>query len=153
MEAKCIAIGNRIMGDDSIGIQVLEELSPQLMEGGIQVVFGETDVDYALSKISDEELVFILDSTYHGIEPGTVTFTPIDGLSILHSPIYSQHQPSLIHLLKLYKKCVKGFLIGIEVEEINFSLELSDGLKNNFMDICSEVRNFIYHIIGGTYNA
>jgi hydrogenase maturation protease len=59
MLIKCIAIGNRIMGDDSIGIRVTQEILPSLKKDKIEVIFGETDVDYALSKIEDGDFLFI----------------------------------------------------------------------------------------------
>lgn len=143
MVAKCIAIGNRIMGDDGIGIEVAEKLSPRLKEEQIELIFGETDIDYALGKIEDGDLLFIIDSTYFGLSPGTVTFTPIGEVTRQHHQMYSQHQPSLIHLLKTYGKEVEGFIIGIEVEKIDFSLELSGTLKTRFLFICEEVYRFI----------
>lgn len=150
MKIKCIAVGNRIMGDDSIGIKILEEISLELEKEKIEVIFGETDIDYAISKINEDDLLFIIDSTYFGRVPGTVTITPIEKAIIQqHNQIYSQHQPSLINLLKTYKKLVKGYIIGIEVEKIQFSLELSNTLKDKFLIICDEILKFIYKVIRG----
>lgn len=150
MRVKCIAIGNRIMGDDSIGIKVLEKLTEELEKEEIQVIFGETDIDYALSKIDNRDFLFIIDSTYFNIAPGTVTFTPIEKAMIgQHQPIYSQHQPSLINLLNTYKKSVSGYIIGIEVAEIHFSLDLSEILSKKFLSICEEIHKFIYQTIRG----
>lgn len=142
MAVKCIAIGNRIMGDDAIGIKVLEELSTKLIKEEIEIIFGETDFEYALSKIDDGDLIFIIDSTYFELMPGTVTFTSINDLS-LRNNITSQHQPSLIHLIKLYGKNIKGFVIGIEADKIEFSTELSEILKLKLSQICHEVYDFI----------
>lgn len=144
MAVKCIAIGNRMMGDDAVGIKVLEELSVQLKLKNIEVIIGETDTDYALNKIEEGDLVFVFDSTYFDITPGTVTFISIDDFKIQHQQVYSQHQPNLISLLKYHKKSVKGYLIGIEINEIYFSLELSDVLKKRFRDICIEASAYIY---------
>jgi len=96
MKIKCIAIGNRIMGDDSIGIKVLEEISQELDKKNIEVIFGETDIDYGLSKIDEGDMLFIIDSTYFNIDPGTVTFTPIEKAKN-QLQLYSQHQHSLIN--------------------------------------------------------
>ena len=142
MAVKCIAIGNRIMGDDAIGIKVLEELSLKLMNKDIELLFGETDNEYAISEIEDGDLLFIIDSTYFNLNPGTVTFTSINELSIANS-LNSQHQQSLIHLVKLYGKDIKGFIIGIEVEKVEFSTEISEILKLNLQQICEEIYNFI----------
>ena len=45
MKIKCIAIGNRIMGDDSIGIKVLEELSTELEKEEIELPIIEKLMD------------------------------------------------------------------------------------------------------------
>lgn len=143
MGVKCIGIGNRIMGDDGIGIRVVEELAPWLQDIDIGVILGETDIDYALSKIEDGDFLFIVDATYFNVKPGTVTFTPINKFINLHHQAYSQHQPSLVHLLKTYGKTVEGFIIGIEVDEIDFGLELSSILETRFPHICEKVYQFI----------
>jgi hydrogenase maturation protease len=142
MSVKFIAIGNRIMGDDTIGIKVAEELSEKLINEKIEVIFGETDFEYALSKIDDGDLIFIIDSTYFELIPGTVTLTSINDLS-LGNNLTSQHQPSLIHLIKLYGKNIKGFVIGIEIDKIEFSTELSETLKRKLNQICEDVYVFI----------
>lgn len=149
MKIKCIAIGNRIMGDDSIGIKVLEALSSELEKEKIEVIFGETDIDYALRKIDDRDLLFIIDSTYFNIAPGTVTFTSIEKAIKGQQQIYSQHQPNLINLLKTYNKSVRGYIVGIEVEKIHFSVDLSETLRKKFLSICEEIYEIIYQTIRG----
>jgi len=153
MAVKCIAIGNIIMGDDGIGIKIAEVLSPLLVQEHIELIFGETDNDYALSKIENGDMLYIIDSTFFDIDPGTITFTPIGEVMGQHHEVYSQHQPSLIYMLKTYGKSVEGYLIGIEVEKIDFSLELSDTLKTRYLSICEEVYLFINHTIKGGYYA
>lgn len=152
MGIKCIAIGNRIMGDDSIGIRVAEEISTKLKEQDIEVIFGETDIDYTLNKIDNGDLIFIIDATYFGTIPGSITFTDIKEVNT-PKEVFSQHQPSLINLVNTYKESVKGFVIGVEVKEIQFSLELSDMLENNFSRICEEVIDFIHQTTRGISNA
>jgi hydrogenase maturation protease len=147
MSIKCIAIGNRIMGDDSIGIRVLEEILPKLKGENIEVIFGETDIDYALSKINDGDFLLIIDSTYFNMEPGTVTFSDINKFVENNKQIYSQHQGSLIDLLSIYRSNVSGYVIGIEVREISFSLELSSSLEVKFYIICKEIYKFIHNTV------
>ena len=144
MAVKCIAIGNRIMGDDSVGIKVLEIISSQLEFNKMEVIYGETDIDYSLSQIENGDFIFILDSTYSNIEPGKVTFTPISKIKkVVKQQVYSQHQPNLLNEIMIYKKLIRGFVIGIEINEIDFSLELSDILNNKLSYICEEVCSFI----------
>lgn len=141
------------MGDDGIGIKVAEHLSSHLEKENIEVILAETDVDYALSKVENGDFIFIIDSTYLGVSPGTITLTSIRDSNAGQHHMYSQHQPSLINLLKTYRKSVEGFVIGIEIEEIDFKLELSHTLNAKLLQICEEVDELIFNIIRGKKNA
>lgn len=143
MAVKCIAVGNRLMSDDKIGILVLEEIATELMKKDIEVIISETDTYHAFSQIEEEDFLVILDATYVGKAPGTVTYTPIDEAIIRTHQSCSLHQESLIDLLRITKKPVKGFIIGIEVGEVAFNLNLSDILRVNFANICTEIKNFL----------
>lgn len=147
MKIKCIATGNRIMKDDGIGIRVLEELTRNIDKEFFEVIIGETDTDFVLSKINDGDIFLLFDSTCFGIEPGTVTFTPIENSSLYQqNQIYTQHQPNLIHMLNIYIKNVKGYIIGIEAKEIEFGTGLSDILEERFKSICKEIEEFLISI-------
>lgn len=147
---KCIAIGNRIMGDDAIGIKVVEEILPLIKQQNIEVIISETDVNYALEKIEPEDFLLIIDSTYYDILPGSITATPIKELLKKQMDTHSQHQPNLIHALHNLKYSLEGYLVGIEVEHIGYSFELSKSLKSKFTQICTQVYEVI-KIMHDTY--
>lgn len=143
MGVKCIAIGNRLMTDDSIGIRVLEKLLPELKKRNVEAIFGETDIDYAFGRIDDGDMLYILDSTYFGIAPGEVTITAIENAVRQQGQINTQHRYSLIHMLTVCRKPVKGYIIGIEAEKTGFGTELSETLENRFLNICEKVGRLI----------
>lgn len=143
MSVKCIAIGNRIMGDDAIGIRILEALSPRLKQENIAVILAETDADYALSQIEDGDFLLILDAACLGISPGAVTFMPLQEATHLKQKHISAHQQSLLHLLSIYQKQVAGFVIGIEAAHIGYGDRLSEKLQNAFLSIEKTVMDFI----------
>lgn len=153
MSKKLIAIGNRIMSDDGIGVLIGEELKDNLENIGVKVIIGETDVDYCLSLIEDGDFLFVLDATLYGIKPGTVSLVELDKTGDFFEKGYSQHQLSLIKLLNSYSlKKVSGFVIGIEVSNIEFGIELSEVLKESF----KKIKNQVYSLIiskGGLENA
>lgn len=138
MKRKVIAIGNILMKDDGIGIRVVEKLRESLEKNGIEVVIGETDFEYCISKIENEDLICIIDAAYSENPPGEITVIPIEKYSY-ESRLDSQHGYSLITLLSLYHKTVKGYMIGIEVNEIDFDFNLSNYLKNNLDEISENV--------------
>lgn len=56
------------MGDDGIAIYVTEMLRKELESRGIEVIIGETDSQYCISKIEEGDFLLILDASYFGIE-------------------------------------------------------------------------------------
>lgn len=148
MAIKCIVIGNRIRMDDGIGIRVAENLMSRLKRVSIEVILGETDQEYILSRIDSEDLLILLDATYYGIVPGTITVTPIVDIAHLNHILYTQHDSNLISLLKIQGKNVDGYMIGIEIDTIDYGVELSDTLSGKLQSISDEV----FRLISQTLN-
>lgn len=147
MGKKIIAIGNRIMMDDAIGVLICEALQKDLENLGFDVVIGETDVDYCISSIKNEDFIIILDATFYGIETGKITILDITKKNNIYEKGYSQHQLSLIKLLHSYSfKDISGYILGIEAEEIDYGVELSHGIAKNFEGIKSRVYGLIQDI-------
>ena len=146
---KVIGIGNILLCDDGIGVKVVEKIQEQLksINDNIEVIIGETDYQYCIEEISDDDLVIIIDSTYFMKEPGTVTVRTLESCDEFLDKIYTGHDISLLKAIRLEKPNIKGFLIGIEIEVIEFSLELSKKLENKFDYICKEVLDNIYLIL------
>lgn len=142
MAVKVISIGNILMGDDGVGIRVGERIKYYLEDRNIEIITGETDFQYCVSKIQQGDFLFILDAAITGKEPGDITVIPIENY-IYKGNLYSQHGCSLITLINLYKKEVKGYIIAIEVQEIKFSLELSSLLQSKLNNITKEIIEII----------
>ena len=137
---KVIAIGNRIMMDDAIGIKIVESLKEDLEQLGFSIVLGETDIDYALNEINEGDFIIIVDSSLMGKDPGTISVSSLNNIKEYNEKTYSLHQMSLVKVLSgsdLFK--IDGFLITIEASEINFGMELSRILKNKFEAIKNKV--------------
>lgn len=138
MIIKAIAIGNVIMGDDAIAIRVAEKLKPDLEKEAVEVIIGETDIDYCIESIKKADFVFILDAAATGKNPGDISMIELDSLNNSFSRV-SQHQINILSEIRIVNKNVKGFLIGIEINPPIFSLELSSEIKLKFEDICESV--------------
>lgn len=144
MGMKVIGIGNRIMADDAIGVMIAESLEEALENLGVEVIIGETDVEYCLSFIDDGDFLFIIDATLYDLEPGTLTVQEINKEKIYAKEEYSQHQISLVKLIGICNvKNISGYILGIEVVDVDFGIELSDVITARFDDIKSKVYDFI----------
>lgn len=138
MIIKVIAIGNVIMGDDAIAIRVAEELKTNLENVNVEVVIGETDIDYCIDKIKDADFIFILDAADTGKQAGDISMIELEGLDNSFNKV-SQHQMNLLGEIRNVNNDVRGFLIGIEINAPIFCLELSNEVKLKFEDICESV--------------
>ncbi len=149
MKKKIIAIGNRIMADDAIGINVVEEIKEELEGLNIEVIIGETDCEFCLDCIEDHDLIFVVDAMATGKTPGVISVIPFYNLEQYNQSSYSQHDDNLINKINTFNKSIIGFVIGIEISGIYFDTELSKELKNKFSSICEEVKKIILKNEGG----
>lgn len=136
MKIKVIAIGNILMEDDGVAITVVEKIKEELVKKNCEVIIGETDLGYCISSIEDRDFVFFVDAVYLDKKPGEITVIPMDKYQY-KKKYYTQHSYNVVDLIKLYFKEVKGYIIGIEIGEISFKLELSSKLERN-IDMISE---------------
>lgn len=138
---KVIGIGNKVMGDDGVALHVLANIRNKIKEFSkeIEVIIGETDFLYCLNKINNNDFVIIIDSTYLGLKSGEVTLLPFEeSKKFFNKPNY-QHNINLIYVLINNKSNIKGYIIGIEAYNVDFSTNLSDVLNDKFEKICSDV--------------
>jgi len=147
---KIFAIGNIILGDDGIGVKVMEFIGARLESYSkeVKVLIVGIDYIYCLNEINKEDTVILVDSTYFGIEPGRVSVLNLKECDKFISPCRDMHSENLLRVLREEYREIPGYLVGIEVEKVNYSLELSKTLKDNFSEITKKVFREIKRIIG-----
>lgn len=148
-KVKLIGIGNILLGDDAIGVYVTEKIKKDFvnLQKQISVIIGETDYIYCLNEINKDDVVIVIDSIYTNKNFGDVSVFNIKECEEFFLSNISAHEINLINALINEEKNVEAYLIGIEIKEINYSLELSETLKEKFSNICSEVTKNINMII------
>ena len=151
---KVFGIGNILLKDDGRGVRLARNIKRRVDKDNIneiEVFIGETDYLYCLENINDDEFIIILDSTYFGINPGKITFKKLEECDKLISKEITAHETSLLSLVRLEKTNVNGYFIGIEIDSIEYSLELSNILQKRFNSIYDEVYEFIVKIAKELY--
>ncbi|WP_069998689.1 hydrogenase maturation protease [Cellulosilyticum sp. I15G10I2] len=146
---KVFGIGNILLCDDAIGVKVLEKLLPsiKMLSPHIDGIIGEMDYLYCLDCIDTSDFVIIIDSTYLNITPGTVSYIPFSDCECFITHSQSSHEITLLKTLRLEYPYIDGCLIGIEIDKIDFSLELSPVLQNHFESICKEILEFLKKVV------
>lgn len=137
------------MGDDGAAIHVCEKLSRSFEKSGMEIIIGETDFQYCLGKIEEGDYLIIIDATWFGVEPGTVTVNSLKDIYRLNAnqSLFSEHGYSLIKALETCYKTIDGIIVGIEGKNFDFTLSLSSHIKASFEDTCSKVHEIIWEIV------
>ncbi|AKA68791.1 hydrogenase maturation protease [Clostridium scatologenes] len=145
MKKVVIGVGNKLMLDDGIAIFVLENIKSVLEDNGIEVIIGETDVDFCFSKLNNVDEFYIADSYFSDRIPGDLTFKKIKDVKKIREHC-AVHSLGLMDLINIYKIEIKGYFIGIEIGSIDMSIGLSNDLEVKFKDICSKILSFILNM-------
>lgn len=144
---KIIAIGNRLMKDDGIAIEVAENLRERLKGYNIELLIGETDYESCFYHLKKEDFVVIIDAISIGAESGSIHMFKLEEVLSQPSDYNMQHDMNIIELIKLYNMPLKGYIIGIEAADIGIGKELSPILREKFPQICSTIENVILELI------
>jgi hydrogenase maturation protease len=143
-----LGIGNRLMMDDGIGIYLIEELSRQNHDPGVSFLIGESDIDYCLEQIIGAPLVIIIDAAVSGKTPGSLTVYELADLHEHRELDFSPHDFHLFNLLYGQKESIRGYLIGVEPDEIRFHIGLSETIQAQWDRILQDVTLTIDELIG-----
>lgn len=136
------------MKDDGIAIMVLENLRSQLESMGIEVIIGETDFETCFHQLNEDDFIIIVDAVYKGLSVGKIHTDNLHNAITVSGRPNGQHDASILDLMSLYGKSLKGYLIGIEIAEIGIGNKLSEPLKKEFNGICFEIKRIIKKIVG-----
>ena len=163
-----LGIGNRLMGDDGIGLRVVGELERKYASGqsafqgqntapertgtleNLKYIAGETDTGYCLSCLALGDSCVIIDAGSSGKEPCSVDVQTLQEVFSRDRPLLSFHDFNLLHAMKRENLIKEGILITIEISSIEFSLELSPVMKAQFYRIVGEVEEIIKHYVDQT---
>ncbi|WFR58490.1 hydrogenase maturation protease [Anaerocolumna sp. AGMB13025] len=138
MNVKLIAMGNVLMKDDGIGIFIAKAMEEALKAKGIDVIYGETDFGYCISKVKEQDTLVILDAANYGKTPGDITKLPLNNC-FSDKKSHTQHSYHLLDILKLYYPELAGDILAIEIKEITFGFGLTQELQKKKKDIIKEV--------------
>lgn len=134
------------MGDDGIAIYVINSLKKKLMSLNIQVIIGETDLDYCLDMINTNDFIIIVDSAPVKNYIGNIKAIGINDLFYNKNTLNS-HNLNLIDFLKITNTKINGFVISIEIDSTNIGHSLNSNLIKDFNKISNEVYNVILNLI------
>ncbi len=124
-----LGVGNILMGDEGIGVRVIESLKDCQLPEGVELFDGGTASLELLSIFSDRKKLVIIDAIRGGQEAGAVYRFNFEDLTYRKDFATSLHQIGITDTLNQAKilGCLpeEVVLIGIEPATIKPGLELS----------------------------
>ena len=127
-----IGVGNLLQKDEGVGIHAIRSLQDMDLPADVKLVDGGTSPDLIAYTQAGDKMI-IIDCASAGGKPGEIyRFKPKD-LEAGRGKLTSAHEMGVVENLKLMEmtgnKPKETVIIGIEPEEIDWGIELSDTLK------------------------
>jgi hydrogenase maturation protease len=141
-----LGLGNILLGDEGVGVRVVEELQRSGGLPGVEIVDGGT-AGYSLLPFFDGAgLVIIVDATVDGHPPGTLTVSR-PAFSVDHPPALTPHDfglKNILDALALGEAHPTIVLLTVSVAEADrASLELSTAVGGAVRAAADRVRDLL----------
>lgn len=141
-----LGLGNPLLGDEGIGVRVVEELKELELPDGVRVVEGSTAGLGLIGLMEGCQRVIIVDAADMGRPPGCIVrFTPSEAqLKTAEAPL-SLHQLGLGEVLALAKALEMApaelVIIGIQPGRIEMGAGLSPEVEKAIPHIIRTIRD------------
>ncbi|AFD01137.1 putative coenzyme F420-nonreducing hydrogenase, subunit D (maturation factor) [Methanocella conradii HZ254] len=149
-KVKVLGCGNVLVGDDGIGIRVIEKLQAMELPPGVEVIDAGVGGLAILSWIEDADRVIIIDAVQTGNEPpGTVYRFTDKELPPSSMFMLSLHDLNLVDTLNVGRLVQKMpeevVIIGVEVRRVaEFTKELTPEVEAAMPEVIDLVLKEIY---------
>jgi hydrogenase maturation protease len=144
-----IGVGNYAMGDDGIGLQLIESLATTKLPPDCHLLELKNDALGLFSYLVPEtSAILIVDCVKMGVEPGEWRlFTPEEVRSIKRVANSTTHEGDLLQIIQLAR--VTGYtipplrILGIQPGSIEPSMELSTTVRERLPEYVDVARQLI----------
>ncbi len=147
MKTLIVGVGSVLRGDDALGIRVIDELEKELLPDDITLYSGDISGLDLLKAFPGNERVVIIDAAEMGEAPGTIkvfNFKDIEKADF--KDVVSTHGMGLLETLTIGEKIgldADITIIGVQPENIDHSLELSDLIKSKIPEVIQAVKKAV----------
>ncbi len=125
-----IGVGNLLMGDEGLGVHVVEELNKRELPPDVEVFDGGTGGIALLNLMEGAKKAIIVDAVLGGGKPGEIYVLGVDRLIKGVVKFFSLHEMDLLSTIKIGKELDKLppelVLVGVEPKKYQeYSMDLS----------------------------
>jgi hydrogenase maturation protease len=138
-----VGVGNILLGDEGIGVRVLEELEKEKYSEEINFLDAGTAFFSIVSELRNFEKAIIIDAVHGGRKAGTVYRFNIDDIVGKGNSIISLHDFGVMESIQLERVIAKLpdeiIFYGVEPQNVTPSLELSSVLQGKLKYVVKKI--------------
>lgn len=135
MKKYLVGFGNISMGDDSVGLRIVDEICERGLDRGFEAIEAGNDGLSVLALFDDAtDLIVIVDCVVMGRKPGEIVcFSPEDVTSGKQVGNISTHEGDVLKIVEVGRQTgypvPKIRIVGIEPQSVAWGMELSPALN------------------------
>jgi len=136
-----VGVGNRLLGDEGIGLYIIDNLSQIPMPSNVNFIDCGCDLLDLMSYLNKPKKIIIIDAIRGGGKPGEIYRFNYSKLPTTKDETQSGHQIGTIDVLRLLKSVYpvladsEIILIGVEPKMLELSTDLSQEVKERIADV------------------
>ncbi len=140
-----IGIGNILFKDDGVGSLVVKELAQHNKNANITFLDGGTLGLDLIAYLEGYDLLLLVDALDIGQQPGSIFYWEGEMLNNLNyqMSIHEVGIKDLLQAIKLMGINIKVVLVGIQVEDISWGMDLSEAVQEAIPYLKKEITNIL----------
>ena len=136
-----VGLGNRLLGDDGVGLHVLDALRRSPLSSYVSIIDCGCDLLSLVPHLNRRRKIIIVDAVRAGGEPGTVYRLDSSEFATARAEMHSAHCVGAADALRLLKFACPALagsevvIIGIEPKIMERSHELSEEVRESMIQV------------------
>ncbi len=150
-----VGVGNRLLGDEGVGLHIIDKLSQIPMPSYVNIIDCGCDLLSLMAYINEPERIIIIDAVRAGGEPGEIYSLDYSTLAAMKIQMYSAHQVKTVDALRLITLVCPAMadseivVIGVEPK----TMKLSSDLSKEVSESITEVTRFVLEEISMLFSS
>jgi hydrogenase maturation protease len=144
-EIMIVGVGNRLLGDEGVGLHIIDKLSQIPIPPYVNIVDCGCDLLNLMAYLNKPERVIIIDAIRAGGEPGEIYSLDFSRLTTTKVEMCSAHQIKTVDALRLIKLIYPSLadceilVIGVEPKTMKLGSDLSKEVSESITEVIGYV--------------
>jgi hydrogenase maturation protease len=140
-----VGVGNRLLGDEGVGLHVIDKLSQIPMPPYVNIIDCGCDLLGLMAYISEPARILVIDAIRAGGEPGEIYSFDYSRLTTTKVEMCSAHQVKTVDSLRLIKLVCPALaeseivVVGVEPKAMELSSDLSKEVGESIAEVTRSV--------------